>query len=240
MRKVLSIAFLGVVGALSCLAGPIVTSTATLDSLIDADGGSLTVGDKTFTNFSLTSSCSNCTPDSANFINISTLNDGGLLGLRISGPFAAMGPGAFGDWVISFDIQVNPAAGMGITNVGLLFNGAVVAPAPGSFADVVETVRDSGGNVLGQIAVTNPPAVLQTSLDLSQPFTTLHITKDIQLGVGGKASSDARSTISVIDQFYTQNPLQSDEPVPEPISLVLMGSGLALLRFLPRRKRSEV
>lgn len=205
--KILASALLGSV--LSLLA--VNTASATP---INTRGLSITVGDKTFSNFSCSIVGSGLFgPGSCGTIDVTGLGTDPL-GLRFQSSFAAAS-GSSVDVLLGYTVTVNDPL-QSISGIDLAFNGSFFGLAVTS---VTETAY-SGLTPVGQISVSNPPLKLTDSMTLAGTFSTLNIMKDILLLAG----DGGLGTISFIDQRFHQ--------VPEPgtlalVGLVLVGLGLS-------------
>lgn len=194
---------------------------------LPAPGLTITVGDKTFSNFT----CSVGTfdefayPSDCSTISVAPSTDtSGNLGILFTGSFGALYTPTYGSGSvdITIDYTVTALSAL-ITDLHMLFNGAVTG---NGFAHVTEQVN-AGGVVVGTIAVGNPVPGEETGVVFaSGPYTTLNVSKDIEL-LSGPASGDS-ATISSIGQYFSQT------TVPEPASILLFGTLLlgcgALLR----------
>ncbi len=231
MRGKVSI-LLTVVGVICLMAQPALADSFSLYDL-GPGGGSFTIGDKTFSDFSaiLTSSGA-ATPqqtdplaDALKSIIVTTDQQGGLEGFIINTGFSAVGPPA--SWVdlsLRYKCAVNPESGNLIDDVLLLFNGSKSEGAVG-IASVTETVHKDSfvGPQIGQVTVDL--ATPQKEIDLSEFVDTVYVEKDILL-----SAFNGYFTISFVDQYVSQ------VPVPEPGTIVLLGAGLIGLGYFGRRR----
>ncbi len=198
-----------------------------LDTLIN--GGSIQVGDKIFSDFSIAGF------DAAG-ITVIGIQENGSFGLRLQGGFAAFG-NQIKDIVINFSAAVAPESSELISGVKLDFNGAVLV-GQGS-ASVTETAVDAGNNQLlvPALFVVNPPPVLSASADLTSPQQKIFVSKEIVLTAGGETPANKRLavdalnavTISQIDQLFPQ--------IPEPGTVVLVAAGLLGVAMTGRRRK---
>ncbi len=192
--------------------GPTV-SFATLTNV----GGDVLVGDKDFSNFSISGGIS------AGQINVTSITEGdGDFGLRFSGGLVSAGtPESFS---IGYTVSVTNSP-MLISAANLLFNGQVVSGSTGQ-VQVTEQVFTNGNQFAGQLFVfanaTN--SVLTASLPITPPQTFLNLSNNVFL----TAQLPAFASISTIDETYTQ--------VPEPSALVLVAAGFTGLAFFRRRR----
>ncbi len=226
--KVAPVAMLVVAGAVGVLCSPMAASAAILKDLIEQNG-TITQGDKLFSNFQATITGS---PPGSFFVNpalidvVGITTPGGDYGLRFQSvspgaPILSAGPGltAWVDMLLSFDVTVVNNPVMKIHDVSLKFDAE--APDDG-LAQIVESVL-SGPVIVAQIAV-DYPSPMEASAILPGLYPTVHIIKDI--AVLGGANGEAK--IYSFEQAFSQ--------IPEPATLVFVAGGaLVMLRRRVRR-----
>jgi len=194
-----------------------------------AEQGTIVQGDKLFSDFSLIFNPQgpNTAPPDASGILVQGMTFGENYGLEFSGGMFA-GVDSTLDLLIGYKVTVLDENQM-ISDINLIFNGAVTGTG---FTSVTETVLKANQiDVIGQASVTNPPQVLSQTIDLSEMVSMAFVKKDIFLNGG----SDGTATISFIDQAISQT--TPGQEIPEPASLLLLGSGLLGFTGLRRAKR---
>lgn len=191
-------------------------------------GMSFSVSDKTFTIDSVT----NTTNGTASIGALTVIPDitfvSGLgnvgIGFDIVGSVFALGFGSSADVLIKYHVHVD-APGVQISDAHLFIAGS---PSDGVGVDEVllNGVNSAGGlNVTG-LSPTDNLMPLMTG-----PVTDLDVTKDIFA-----ISTGSLVQWSAVGQLFTQT--NGNNNVPEPLTLLLFGGGLACLGFARRRKSS--
>jgi hypothetical protein len=223
INRSLSIAAL--LGLVLGLGAPTTRADVTDPSLQDliTSGGSLTVGDKVFSQFGYTATSGDA-PLASN-ISVGQIPPAGTdafgnFGIRFGlAGFDAPGNNVATDFLITYAVTAPSAL---LTDIHLLSNLSIAGtPAPGDvpFGHIVETIRAAGNPQIAQIS----NSVTATSSSLSAlatfnpagPYTTIFVTKDVQLF----STPGAIVTVSFIDQAFSQ--------VPEPSAWLLTGLELS-------------
>ena len=222
---------LAAVGAL--LAGSVasaatVTLPNTLDQLI-ASGATVTVGDKTFSNFTVSGDVP------ASQIHIIQA-PGSNVGVEFQSTWSAT-DGEVVDTLIKYQVHVN-SANTSITGVNLHFDGNTDAgnQSPGTNASVTETISSLQGNILGNLSVFNagPNFSASNHNDASfavSPTQDLLLAKDIN--VHSTVGEDT-ATISLVDNTFTQT-TTSSVPLPPAVVMGFASMGIGTLVFFRRR-----
>ena len=224
---------------LSLTLGLVANATAasfTLDELNNSNKF-IIEGDKLFSDFTaiLTSSGPNTAPPDLSGIVVQGITLGGNHGLDFAGGMYA-GAGSSLDLIISYKASVlfTNTTNLQISDIHLIFNGAVTGAG---FTNVTETVTTADGLVvLGQAQVTNPPPDYDETIFLSQAVPIARVRKDIFLFGSGDAQTPGTATISFIDQVFSQS--RPPNEIPEPCTLLLLGSGLLGAGIRLRGKRA--
>jgi hypothetical protein len=180
-------------------------------------------GDKRFDNFSCSSTGPGGLPcgsiDVASYTS-SQVPDGvaGEHGIRITGAFNAR-PGERNDTTIEYEAHIVGGGNL-FSDATMFFNGTPVSSIAEDIFDLVT------GDLIGHLFVSTPGGPFRTHIDLAANVTDIRVVKDIQY-----IGDSAQGTISIVDQTFSQT-------IPEPTSLLLLGSGLVTLGLLRRRRRA--
>jgi hypothetical protein len=222
--------YLGLVLALLLFVVPSAFATSiTIADLTMADllvpGATIRVGDKIFGNFTdyVSGGSASGVPSKEVFIapliSVSPLDGETEFGLRFYSVFWGAGAGLSQD--TSWDYAVWTADGSDRITDNVLAVGGYSAGDPLAFARITESAADENfigvaTKLVGQIPNSTQEVFFVQKYFPAQNY--LNLTKDIALNGGA-------SWIAISD--VTQQFSQTGGKVPEPISLILLGSGLA-------------
>ena len=217
-----------VMGATPLFAQPIYSGTL---SNLAATGGTLSIGDKTFSGFSYLASSDLTSFDPSQIIVTASIGTDGIYYLTWSGNIALA---TFGPAVA--DLKLNYIVSASAGSIYMIDQAYTGSAQGGGLLAVDETAAlgSFGGTIVGQshltaLDVSDPPAEINDVLNIVPPETLLYVTKDIALAAASPGGSFV--TISQVAQSFHQ--------VPEP-SVMLLGSlGGGLILFLRSRRQTR-
>ncbi len=196
---------------LACLPRPAPAAPVTLADLI-MNGGTISSGDKTFSNFMYSSTGS---MPNANLVNVIPISSSGAFGIEFQGGFNATSAMSPSDALIKFTVTSN---GSNITGAMMSGNPAVLGKTPNGTISVTESFLPQLTNTQLSIFDVEPGKSIKMtdSTTFKQSVHSLNVEKDIM----ATAASGSAATLSFIDQLFPQG-----HTVPEPASLMLVGIG---------------
>ena len=201
--------------AAALLTGAWTARAVTSDNLqhLAMTGGTLTIGDKTFGNFSF--NASNLTNFDPSQITVTASIQGGVYYLTYGGNMSLINGGtATADLLLNYTVT----AAQGLINmIDQYYAGS--ANGDGTFLAVDEVVRNQQGNVvanshLDRKDLSDPFGETGDNLDINPALSFLRVTKDISFGV----TNGGFVTITEVAQSFHQ--------VPEASTMALLALGV--------------
>ena len=202
----------------------------------------LIVGDKMFDNFIYSFGGDMPEPDN---VNITAIRTDGNYGIRFQGPFVDLPGNGLSDAAITFEVAVTPEAierGWRISDAHLFGSGFgdFSLAGPGAFISVdenfignrpraTENGADAGMSVFASNSGTGGTNG-EDSVVFDNLYTRLKVQKDIVAFSTEEGQLPARMTI--IDQTFSQ------QVIPEPTTMVLLGMGMTAIAVARRRNES--
>lgn len=203
--------------------------SGSLASYIALGSTGCSIGDKTFSNFSDTSS-GNVTPPDATAITVTPINSTDI-GLAFNALWSVSGTNLTSDSTIDFEVAVIGGGPMMITDASTVQSSSGFT-GTGS-ASVTEGICGPAPCTVTQESTSTINSAGSTQLSNEVTFTptgSINAVKDIGVSSGSSGSA----SISAIQDTFSQTPTS----VPEPMSLLLLGTVLAGVGIVHRRTRS--
>jgi hypothetical protein len=188
-------------------------SPANYSVWVDAGAGfSCTVGSLTFSNFGYSGTGTAAGNYDEN-VGVTPVNDANGAGFDFN-PAMSAGPNEVGDEQISFTVTGS------VDDVYIAFNGGFTGTGVSTFSEQLN------GSVIASLS--NPPPVFSAH-DTFPVITSINVLKDLNV----RGGTDGSASISDMKNQF------SSPAVPEPATLVMMGSGLVGFATRLRRKANR-
>jgi hypothetical protein len=225
VKTMLVFGFTSAIGVIPLFAQ--VTNSGTLANL--ANGGTLSIDDKTFSGFSYTPT--GLTSFDPSQIIVTATENGGIDYLTWSGNISLVSGGGIGSADLLLDYIVTSTDGQ-IDMIDQAYTGSAINGALA--VDEIAATGAFGGTVVGSSHLqigdfSDPPAETNDVLNIVPPETALYVTKDIAFAVTSEGGGFI--TISQVTQSFHQ--------VPEPTAMLLGSLGGGLLLFLRLRRQAR-
>ena len=193
-----------------------------------ASGGSLSIGDKTFSGF--TYQDSGLTAFDPTAITVTASESGGVDYLTWTGTISLVSGGtATADLLLNYIVTAN------VGTIKMIDQSYTLGSVNNGSLAVDETVSTSSGGVpivaSSHLDISTPNQTQGPTLNVNPAQSVLYVTKDITLAVIPPVGAAGSVTITQVEQSFHQ--------VPEPGTMLLgsLGGGLLLLLNLRRQAR---
>jgi hypothetical protein len=199
--------------------------TGTLANLA-ATGGSLSIGDKTFSGFRYQDS--GLTAFDPTAITVTASESGGVDYLTWSGTISLVSGGvATADLLLNYIVTANPG------KINMIDQAYTLGSVNNGSLAVDETVSTSAGGVpivaSSHLDINTPSQTQGPTLNVNPAQSVLYVTKDISFAVIPPVGAAGNVTITQVEQSFHQ--------VPEPGTMLLGSLGGGLLLLLNSRRR---
>jgi len=221
MRKVFVVLTAILIGTWLAGAAPLCQQGTLADYLALQEG--CQIDDKVFSNFTYTSAAGGgAAPVLAAGVTVNPISTSLNPGFLFTASWSVVS-GQSQDSHIGYTVTVNPG-GFTITDVSATMSG-YGATLPGSIS-VAENVDSAN------LFLSYPGGLTSQVVDITATRGPLYVVKDISVSGGLLGLGGAAAVSGVANQF-------SESGIPEPLTLLLMGSGLLALGALRLRKKNS-